>query len=300
MSDDHDTQLTLVVMAAGMGSRYGGLKQLDGVGPSGETLLEYSIFDALRSGFSKVVFIIRRDIESVFKDQVLARFGNRFPFECAYQEIDLLPKGYTVPQKRTKPWGTGHAVLAARSVVKGAFAVINADDFYGSSAFSSLVGFFDEDPHKNGSILAAYYLENTLSAFGTVTRGVCSAEGDYLKRIQETPGISFKNKAIRTDKEVFSGRELVSMNLWGFKPVLFDLLERDFKKFLDTHIDDTSAEFFLPTCVSNSIASGELRVSVLPVDDKWYGVTYREDRPEVTGAIRAAVEAGLYPKNLWA
>lgn len=299
MSYDNHFQPTLVVMAAGMGSRYGGLKQLEGVGPSGETILEYSIYDALRAGFGKVVFIIRKDIEAAFNEVVLSRFDGKIPYACVYQEMDALPEGFVAPKDRKKPWGTGHAVLMAREEVPGPFAVINADDFYGSGAYLGLIEFFEDNDDARAYALAGYRLQNTLSANGVVSRGVCHADGDVLIGVEEVGGIGFEENQIRAGARVFDGRELVSMNLWGFMPSLFDLLERDFQLFLKEAMAVPNSEFYLPACVSAAIATREAHVQILPVEDKWYGVTYREDRPEIMGAIAAAIESGLYPSSLW-
>lgn len=294
-----NSELALVVMAAGMGSRYGGLKQLEGVGPHGETLLEYSIFDALRAGFTKVVFIIRKDIEAVFEDVVLSRFRHRVPCQIVYQEIDALPDGFTAPPDRTKPWGTGHAVLSARSAVECPFAVINADDFYGAQAYQRLVQFFEQSLEPNRYALAAYALENTLSPHGTVARGICEVNQHQLLGITETKDIGVQQGVLRAGSQVFTGQEFVSMNLWGFKPSLFQLLERNFRTFLSHSCDKGGAEFYLPSCVSDAIASAEVEVSILPVTEKWYGVTYREDRPQVEQAIQDAITSGHYPQSLW-
>lgn len=289
-------------MAAGMGSRYGGLKQLEGIGPGGETLLEYSIYDALRAGFGRVVFVIRKEIEITFREVILSRFADQVPYTLAYQELDSLPKGFVPPLGRTKPWGTGHAVLVAREVIgKTPFAVINADDYYGPGAFAQLAVHLRERAGTRRYALAAYRLENTLSAYGTVSRGVCSLKADgTLAGVEEVTAIGPDEAGvIRAGDRVFSGREQVSMNLWGFAPGFFELLERDFQTFLGAHGQESKSEFYLPACVSTALASGEAVADVLAVEDAWHGVTHREDRPAVVAALQARVEAGDYPARLW-
>jgi NDP-sugar pyrophosphorylase family protein len=288
--------LTLVVLAAGMGSRYGGLKQIDPVGPEGETVLDYAVFDAIRAGFTRVVFVIRRDFEDLFRDKIGARYAGKIAVDYVFQSLGALPPGFTVPAEREKPWGTGHAVWCAREAVKENFAVINADDFYGADSFRQLAAFLGV-ARGPAYAMVGFRLANTLSEHGAVSRGVCVAGADgALVSITEHTGI--------TPVEVgagrkFSGSELVSMNCWGFTPALFAGLDGQFREFLTARGSELKAEFYLPAAVSTQIARGEAAVRVLPTDSTWFGVTYREDKPRVTAAIAALVEAGKYPAGLF-
>jgi UTP-glucose-1-phosphate uridylyltransferase len=290
-------------MAAGMGSRYGGLKQIDPVGPSGETLMDYSIYDAMRAGFGKLVFIIRKDIEEPFKQTIGARFDKRIPVEYAYQELDKLPAGFTVPEGRTKPWGTTQAVLMAEDVVHEPFAVINADDFYGAEAYRVLA------EHLNSGspdyAMVGFVLRNTLSDFGSVARGVCRVSPDgYLERIEEMTNIvrdgsAAKNTAPEGTVTKLNGDEAVSMNYWGFTPNIFPQLRQVFQRFLEKNSNEMKTESYVPMAVGELVNAGEARVKVLHSADPWFGVTYREDRPRVIDSIRALVDAGTYPDKLW-
>ena len=316
-----------------MGSRYGGLKQIDPVGPSGETVLDYAVFDALRAGFGRVVFVIRRDFEALFREKIGARYAGRIAVDYVFQSLDALPAGFAPPAGREKPWGTGHAVWCARDAVKGGFAVINADDFYGADAFARLAKFLTGaatagiargyDPmsgHKAPSAaqfaMVGFRLGNTLSEHGLVSRGVCAAGPDgALRSIVEHTGIA---PAEVGEGRKFSGDEVVSMNCWGFTPGLFAGLDAQFRNFLSTNVgrvpspgsaarrggtpptpDPLKAEFYLPAAVSEMIARGEAAVRVLPTDGAWFGVTYREDKPRVEAAIAALVSAGKYPAKLF-
>ena len=300
---------TLVVLAAGMGSRYGGLKQVDPVGPSGEAILDYSVFDAVRGGFGKVVFIIRKDFEAEFKEKVGAKYEGLVPVDYCYQDIADLPAPYTVPAGRTKPWGTAHATRAARSVVAEPFAVINADDFYGRDAFAKL-GAFLSSPEAQGDALhfamVGYRLDLTLSENGSVARGVCDVAEDGTLR-----GVTEMTKLVRAG-DVAENREnpdapdkvpldaRVSMNLWGFTPGLFAELEKRFPEWLAVNGAKEKSEWYIPFVVDELIREGKADCRVLPTDSSWFGVTYREDKPHVTAAIRALVDAGEYPPNLLA
>jgi hypothetical protein len=284
--------LTLVVLAAGMGSRYGGLKQLDPVGPDGEIILDYSVRNALLAGFSKVVFVIRREMLEQFRDSVGIRYEGTIPVEYAFQELEPLPGGRVSPVGRTKPWGTGHAVLAARHVVRGSFAVINADDYYGPSGFVKLALFLQAAEPGQYSMVG-YRLEKTLSDHGSVSRGICRSDSSgYLVDITERTAIvkqGGKIVAEATPPVSLSGDEPTSMNFWGFAPDLFSRLERLFEEFLEERGEDPKAEFYLPGAVSELIALGEVSVKLLQSDDSWYGLTYPEDRPLVVQAL-----AGLH------
>jgi UTP-glucose-1-phosphate uridylyltransferase len=280
--------LTLVVLAAGMGSRYGGLKQLDPVGPHGEIILDYSVQDALQAGFSKVVFVIRRDMLDLFDETVGSRYEGRVVVEYAFQEMEPLPEGRVSPPGRTKPWGTGHAVLAARSAVRGSFAVINADDYYGPSGFRELAAFLASSGAGHYAMVG-YRLDRTLSDHGSVSRGICrSDEKGYLIDITERTAISRSGGGIVAEGNppvALEGAEPTSMNFWGFTPDLFEHLERLFEEFLEERGGDLKAEFYLPAAVSSLITSGEVTVQLLHSQDPWFGLTYPEDRPLVVEAL---------------
>lgn len=288
--------LTLVVLAAGMGSRYGGLKQIDPVGPGGETVLDYAVFDALRAGFTRVVFVIRKDFEDLFRNAIGARYAGRATVDYVFQSLDALPPGFTVPAGREKPWGTGHAVWCAREALSGDFAVINADDFYGADSFQRLAQFLARA--RGGAFaMVGFRLANTLSEHGTVARGICTSdEAGMLRTVVERTGIDPKDVG---PGHAFSGEEIVSLNCWGFTPALFAGLDRQFREFLKTRAHEPKAEFYLPAAVSAMIERGEATVRVLPTESSWFGVTYREDKPRVEASIAALVQAGRYPAKLW-
>lgn len=284
---------TLVVMAAGMGSRFGGLKQVAAVGPDGQAILDFSVYDAKRAGFTKVVFVIKRAIESEFKETVGARVEKVLPVEYVYQEPDALPTGFSVPDGREKPWGTGHAVLCCKGVVKTPFAVINADDFYGSSAFDKISeGLNDAENY----CMVGFKLSNTVTENGYVSRGVCTVENDFLKDVNEHTKIDSECRFVKEDGSVgqLSPDTIVSMNMWGFTPDIFDYLEADFKEFLTAHGTELKSEFFLPSVVDRLIKSDKKQVRVLVACDKWYGVTYREDLDAVVSAIKKLCDDGKY------
>lgn len=291
--------LTLVVLAAGMGSRYGGLKQIDPVGPGGETVLDYAVFDALRAGFTRVVFVIRRDFEALFREKIGARYAGRVAVDYVFQALDTLPAGFVPPVGREKPWGTGHAVWCARDAITDNFAVINADDFYGADSFAQLATFLRGEPTRGTRFaMVGFRLANTLSEHGTVARGVCTAAADgTLRSIVEQTGIAAAEVGAG---KTYSGQETVSMNCWGFTPQLFAGLDAQFRAFLAARGTEAKAEFYLPAAVSALIGEGAASVRVLPTDSTWFGVTYREDKPRVEAAIRELVAAGLYPEKLWA
>ncbi len=295
---------TLIVLAAGMGSRYGGLKQIDPVGPGGATLLDYSIFDALRAGFGDVIFVIRRDIEEAFIEGVGAKYEavEGVDIRYAFQQLDDLPDGYELPESREKPWGTAHATLAARELIDGPFAVINADDFYGARAYEMLAAHLRGE--GNEYAMVGYRLGDTLSTHGTVTRGVCRTEGEYLRTIDELSGIARAGDgatypAADGEQVPLAGDETVSMNFWGFSAGIVAHLEHGLSTFLDRNIDNAGAEFLLPEVVDGLIARGDARVRVLPGGGPWFGVTYKEDREGVMASIRALIDAGDYPERLW-
>lgn len=295
---------TLLVLAAGMGSRYGGLKQIDPVGPAGETIIDYSIFDAMRAGFGKLVFVIRKDIEQSFKEIVGARFEKRIPVEYVFQELDKLPPGFSVPAGRTKPWGTTHAILMAEEVVKEPFAAINADDFYGQNAYKVLAQHLTSGSPDYAMV--GFILKNTLSDFGSVARGVSQMDGnDYLTHIVELTkierdGAGAKNTAPDGKITKLAGDEAVSMNFWGFTPALFPQIKVEFEKFLKKAGTEQKSECYIPATVGELVANGRAKCKVLRSPDSWFGVTYREDRPHVVESIRKLIARGDYPEKLWA
>jgi len=294
---------TLLVLAAGMGSRYGGLKQIDPVGPSGETIIDYSIYDALRAGFGKLVFVLRKEIEQPFKETVGARFEKRAPVEYVFQELDKIPTGFTVPAGRTKPWGTTQAILMAADAIHEPFAAINADDFYGAESYRLLAAHLG--PGVEDYAMVGFTLRNTLSEFGTVARGVCRIDGSsYLESVVEMTGIARDGAEVKnTDADgrvtVLSGNEPVSMNMWGFTPRIFPQLRSRFDMFLRQNGADLKRECYIPSTVNDLVAEGEARVKVLRTGDAWFGVTYREDHPRVAESIRRLVHEGAYPEKLW-
>jgi dTDP-glucose pyrophosphorylase len=294
---------TLVIMAAGMGSRYGGLKQMDAVGPNGETLLEYSVHDALRAGFGKVVFIIRHDFAEAFKTTVGARFETKIKVEYAYQDLDNLPLDFSVPAGRTKPWGTAQAVLSCRGLVNEPFAVQNADDFYGADAYQILAAELMR-MMPGDSCMVGYHVRNTLSPNGPVARGICSLSEGYLSGIVERFQIQADGEGkILYDNEGqiahMLGDEVCSMNFWGFNPALFDTLEEKFVNFLKVQGQELASEWYIPDVVDEMITSGQTRVKVLASDSQWFGVTYPEDRPAVVACLQAMHDEGHYSENLW-
>ena len=297
------TKPSLLVLAAGMGSRYGGLKQIDPVGPAGETIIDYSVYDALRAGFGKLVFVIRRDMEQQFRQFVGRRFEERLPVHYVFQEMDDLPPGFTLPANRTKPWGTAHAVLAGQSAIQEPFIAINADDFYGARSFRLLAEHFASGGADYA--MAGFILRHTLSDFGTVSRGVCQAAPDgYLRSVVEMTrlerdGAGAKNTDAAGRVTRLTGEEAVSMNFWGFTPEVFPALRAKFAAFLEKSGKDEKAEFFIPSAVNEMMASGQARVKVLLTIDHWFGVTYREDRPRVVESIRQLIAHGEYPGKLW-
>ena len=299
---------TLVVMAAGIGSRYGGLKQIDPVGPAGEKIIDYSVHDARQAGFGKIVFVIRRDMEDDFREHIGRRIEARIDTTYVHQELEPLPDGFRVPKGRVKPWGTAHAVAVCRDAVRTPFAVINADDFYGPSAFRVLCDHLKSLRGRDGVheyCLVGYPLGNTLSEHGHVSRGVCEVTSDdRLLGIRERVRIRRFGKVIRhtEDGETWidlAADSVVSMNMWGFTPSLFDELEAGFVEFLREKGSDPKAEFFLPERVGHLVAAGMARVKVLRTDERWFGITYHEDKPVVEQAVRELVRRGVYPPCLW-
>ena len=286
--------ITLVVMAAGLGSRFGGLKQIEPIGPGGEVLLDFSVYDAVKAGFTKVVFVIKHAIEKDFKEMVGKRIASHVKVEYVFQELDKLPEGYTCPVEREKPWGTAHAILCCKDVVKEPFAVVNADDYYGPSAFRQMADFLNED--NSDYAMVGFRLENTLTENGHVSRGVCEIENGVLKTIVERTKI-MDCKFTEDDGATWTALPedtVVSMNLWGFRTDIFDYIETGFKAFLDEKINTPKSEYYLPLIVADLIEKGEKDVKVLVAEDKWYGVTYKEDKQVVVDAITKKMEDGLY------
>ncbi len=275
--------VTLVVMAAGMGSRFGGLKQLEPIGPNGEVILDFSVYDAIKAGFNKVVFIIRKDIEKDFRELVGKRVENKVKVEYVFQDMNNLPEGFTVPEGRTKPWGTGHAIYCCKDVVNEPFAIINADDYYGRGAFKAI---YDELAENAATCMVGYKLGNTLTENGTVARGVCDVEDGVLKGITEHTAID-KNSGLSLDS-------VVSMNMWGLTPKIFKRIEMDLTTFLKNLQNPLKDECYIPVIVDNTIKEEGEKVKVLSTDEKWYGVTYREDKESVVNAIKKLFAEGLY------
>lgn len=296
---------TLLVLAAGMGTRYGGNKQLDEVGPNGETIIDYSIYDAIRAGFGKIVFVIRRDIEEQVKERFVNRLKGKIEVDYVFQEITNLPEGVKVSPERQKPWGTSHAILVTSQKIKEPFGVINADDYYGVESFNILRDFLINDKNPNNYCIVGYKLGNTLSEHGHVNRGVCRVgEGDLLQNIVETRQISKtadgaeapgpEGKTLK-----FTGEEVVSMNLWGFKPSCFDFLGSEFRSFINKNGMDLKAELDIPTSVDKFVKNGQITIKVLMSNDRWFGVTYREDKPFVVESIREMIRKGIYPESIY-
>ncbi|MDE6537051.1 MAG: nucleotidyltransferase [Muribaculaceae bacterium] len=296
---------TLFILAAGMGSRYGGLKQLDGVGPNGETIMDYSVYDALKAGFGKIVFVIRKDFEQEFREKITSKYEGHVPVEVVFQSIDALPEGFEADPERTKPWGTGQAVLMGKDVIREPFAVINADDYYGSDSFRILADALKElDGKKNEYCMVGFNIGNTLSENGGVSRGLCTVDGDgYLTDVTECHGIERKDGKIihilDGKEEQFPEDANVSMNLWGFTPDYFEYSEKEFKDFLKEHAKELKSEFYIPTVVNNLIKSGTIRLKVHPTPSKWFGVTYAADRPATVEMFRKLAEEGVYPSPLF-
>jgi len=309
---------TLLVLAAGMGSRYGGLKQVDPVGPSGETILDYAVFDALREGFGRVVFVIRKEFEEAFRTQVAAKYADKVKVDYVFQSLDALPPGFSMPEGREKPWGTGHAVWCARDAIAEPFAVIGADDFFGRDAFRQLAAFLrdgaaapaeaavDEEAAPNFAMVG-YRLANTLSENGAVSRGVCATGVDgYLEKVVEHTGIRREEVAACAGADAgaapgkkYTGEETVSMNCWAFTPAFFTGLNEQFEAFLEARGGELKSEFYLPEAVSEQVSQGLVTVEVRPTSASWFGVTYREDKPRVQVALAELVAQGEYPARLF-
>jgi dTDP-glucose pyrophosphorylase len=290
--------ITLLVMAAGMGSRYGGLKQLESIGPNQETIIDYSIFDAIRAGFTKVVFIIRKDFEMVFKEKISNKFSGKIKVEYAFQDINFLPEGYSCPENREKPWGTAHAILSAQNLINEPFVVINGDDFYGMNTFKVVADYYNKG--SDGFSMVSFQLGNTLSSNGSVSRGICTAVNHKLETVVETHGLKRSNNQIIGDNQIVVGDAApVSMNVWGFTPRLFKYLNVMFVDFLEKEGTQLKSEYLIPTVVNNLIQSKKEDVFVLNSDEAWFGVTYQEDRDFVMNEILKLIKNNRYPHKLF-
>jgi len=290
--------ITLLIMAAGMGSRYGGLKQLDPVGPSGETIIDYSVYDAIRAGFNKVVFIIRREFEKEFRSRITDKYEGSIKVEFAFQELDRLPSGFKCPDGRQKPWGTAHAILTAEELINEPFVAINGDDFYGLESYEIVA-----DYYQNGGdsfSMVAYELGNTLSDFGGVTRGLCTVDNDLLATVIETGDLKRTSQYVSSDRDIeLDGTEPVSMNVWGFTPDLFGHLRSMFEDFLKSEGMEMKSEFLIPSVVNALIHSNTKNVKVLRTGSSWFGVTYKEDKPYVIEQVQDLIDDGKYPDRLF-
>jgi UTP-glucose-1-phosphate uridylyltransferase len=296
---------TLLVLAAGLGTRYGGLKQIDPVGPNGATIIDYSIYDGIKAGFGKVVFVIRHYFEDAFREKVSSKFDRFVETAYAYQELDVCLGDCALPKDREKPWGTGHAILVAKDAIHEPFAMINADDYYGANSFKTIAGLLTAEvsPHHYGMV--GYTLRNTLSDYGTVSRGVTECdEHMFLKRIVERKKIEKTADGARYldaggVAHALTGNETVSMNLWGFHPAIFTHLQSQFMQFLNEHGREKDSELYIPSVVDELVTTGKARVKVLRTDDPWFGVTYRADTSIAAACIRDLIDRGVYPENLW-
>ncbi len=296
---------TLLVLAAGMGSRYGGLKQLDGVGPCGETIMDYSVYDAVRAGFGKVVFVIRNHFKEEFEAKIASKYKDIIDVVLVEQEPDKLPDGFKPENERQRPWGTGHATLMAADVIDTPFAVINADDFYGAKSFEALAGFLSSQEGKEGCYsMVGFFLDKTLSESGVVSRGICSVNGEnYLTTVEEHHNVKSENGVITGEgmdgeSHTLDGDAYTSMNMWGFTPDIFKYGNEMFKEFLRENINNEKKEFYIPFVVNSLIQSGKATVKVLSSPDKWFGVTYKEDKEVVVGKLKDMTESGIYPSPL--
>ncbi len=297
---------TLFVLAAGMGSRYGGLKQLDGLGPGGETIMDYSIYDAVNAGFGKLVFVIRKSFEEDFREKIVRKYEKKIPVELVFQELDKLPDGFTPHPERVKPWGTNHAVMMGKEVIQEPFAVINADDFYGRESFSVLADYLKTlENSENSYCMVGYRVGNTLSESGTVARGVCEADesGNLTGVVERTQVMHMDGKVSYKDEDdrwvAIDDNTPVSMNMWGFTPDYFRYSDDYFVNFLKENAANLRAEFFIPLLVNHLIVSGLVTVKVLDTPSKWFGVTYAEDRPAVVAKLKNLADSGTYPSPLW-
>ncbi len=299
---------TLLVLAAGMGSRYGGLKQMDPMGPNGETVLDYSVYDAIEAGFDRVIFIIRKEFEESFRNEVGAKFADKIKVDYIFQDLNDLPDGYSLPEGRVKPWGTTHAILAARDVIDSHFAVINADDFYGADSFQQITSYFTETADatdKEHYCMVGYKLSNTLSDHGNVNRGICKDTNGFLDAVEEHTEIEVEADGIcrgnnlNGERVEISTSAIASMNFWGFSVSIIDHLQAHFIEFLKEHGTEMKSECYIPTVVDELLASGKADCNILETSSSWFGVTYPKDKGSCVSSIKALVENGKYPNNLW-
>lgn len=296
---------TLLILAAGMGSRFGGLKQVEPIGPNGEAIIDYSIYDAIRAGFGKVVFIIRESFADAFKEKFDAKLKGKIEVEYVFQELDVLPKGFKLPEGREKPWGTAHAILVAKDVINEPFCALNADDFYGANAYKVMADFLTSSKDDTEYSMVGYQLKNTLSDFGSVSRGICDVdENRNLLKIVETIKIVKRDIQVVSIEEdgsetMLTGNESASMNNWGFKPSIFEKLETKFTEFLKTEIDKPKSEMYIPSVVFELINEKQATAKVLEANSPWFGVTYQDDKPIVVNKIKKLIEQGEYPEKLW-
>lgn len=296
---------TLLILAAGMGSRFGGLKQVEPIGPNGEAIIDYSIYDAIKAGFGKVVFVIRESFADAFKEKFDPKLKGKIDVDYVFQELDNLPEGFSLPEGREKPWGTAHAILVTKNVINEPFCALNADDFYGYNAYKVMADFLIQSANPTEYSMVGYKLSHTLSDYGSVSRGICDVdENDLLRKIVETI------KIIKRDDKIISiesdgseveltGNESASMNIWGFKPSVFPILEEKFTEFLKNHINEPKSEIYIPSVVFDMIQEKKAKVKVLKADSPWFGVTYKEDKPRVVAKINKLIEQGEYPEKLY-
>lgn len=296
---------TLLILAAGMGSRFGGLKQVEPVGPNGETIIDYSIYDAIRAGFGKVVFVIRENFAEAFKERFDPKLKGTIEVEYVFQELGNLPQGYSLPENREKPWGTAHAILVTKDVIKEPFCALNADDFYGFEAYKVMAEYLGQSENSSEFSMVGYQLQNTLSDFGSVSRGICEANPDnLLQKIVETTKILKKGAEIISvepdgSEKQLTGNEIVSMNTWGFKPSIFEVLEEKFSLFLKENINNPKSEIYIPSVVYEMIQEKRATVKILKANSPWFGVTYKEDTPFVVAKLNQLISEGVYPQKLF-
>lgn len=296
---------TLLILAAGMGSRFGGLKQVEPIGPNGEAIIDYSIYDAIKAGFGKVVFVIRESFADAFKEKFDPKLKGKIDVDYVFQELDNLPEGFSLPEGREKPWGTAHAILVTKNVINEPFCALNADDFYGYNAYKVMADFLTQSANPTEYSMVGYKLSHTLSDYGSVSRGICDVdENDLLRKIVETIKIIKRdNKIISIESDgsevELTGNESASMNIWGFKPSVFPILEEKFTEFLKNHINEPKSEIYIPSVVFDMIQEQKAKVKVLKADSPWFGVTYKEDKPRVVAKINKLIEQGEYPEKLY-
>ena len=296
---------TLLILAAGMGSRFGGLKQVEPVGPNGEAIIDYSIYDAIKAGFGKIVFIIRESFADAFREKFDKKLKGKIEVEYVFQELDMLPAGFSLPEGREKPWGTAHAILVAKDIIKEPFCALNADDFYGFNAYKAMADFLNNSKNDSEFSMVGYHLNNTLSDFGSVSRGICDVdENQNLIKIVETTKILKRECRIVSieddgSEKLLTGKEIASMNMWGFKPSIFETLERKFTDFLKAEINKPKSEMYIPTAVFEMISDNVAFVKVLEANSPWFGVTYKEDKPFVIEKLNTLIAKGDYLEKLW-